>query len=312
MRILVTGGSGFIGSHVVDALQARGHEPVIFDLRPSPWHGSVPTVLGSVTDRHALERALRGCAAVVHLAAVADVNDVHASPEVAERVNAHGTVSVLEAARRTGVRRVVYASTIWVYSDCAPAEVDEDTLLTPPSHLYTSTKLAGELYCKAYRELYGTDFTILRFGIPYGPRAREATVVAAFVSRALAGDPLTLAGDGSQSRRLVYVEDLADGVARGLSDAAVNRVYNLAGNETVTVKQIAETIRELMGDAEIVHTPGRPGDFAGKIVSSRRAQRELGWTAGTSFADGVRKYIDWRREQAGAGDDDEELVLLGA
>jgi UDP-glucose 4-epimerase len=219
---------------------------------------------------------------------------------------------VLEAARRVGVNRVAYASTIWVYSDCAPAEVDEDTLLTPPSHLYTSTKLAGELYCKAYRELYGTDFTILRFGIPYGPRAREATVVAAFVSRALAGDPLTLTGDGSQSRRLVYVEDLADGVARALCDAAANRVYNLAGDETITIRQIAETIRELMGEVEIVHTPGRPGDFAGKRVSSRRAQRELGWTARTSFADGVRKYIDWRREQAGAGDDDEQLVLLGA
>ena len=247
MRVLVTGGSGFIGSHVVDKLRARGHKPVIYDLRPSPWHQDpehpVDTVLGSITDREALERALHSCDAVAHLAAVADVNDVHASPEDAERVNARGTVTVLEAARRAGVKRIVYASTIWVYSDCEPEEVDEDTLLPPPSHLYTSTKLAGELYCKAYQELYGIDYTILRFGIPYGPRAREAAVIPAFVNKALAGDPLTLAGDGMQSRKFVYVEDLADGVARGLDDVAVNRVYNLASDETVTIKQIAETVQ---------------------------------------------------------------------
>ena len=137
------------------------------------------------------------------------------TPEDAERVNARGTVAVLEAARRAGVKRIVYASTIWVYSDCDEEAVDEDTLLPPPSHLYTSTKLAGELYCKAYQELYGIDYTILRFGIPYGPRAREAAVIPAFVNKAFKGEPLTLAGDGSQSRRFVYVEDLADGVAPG-------------------------------------------------------------------------------------------------
>ena len=137
MRVLVTGGSGFIGSHVVDKLRARGHDPVIYDLRPSPWHSDpahpVETVLGSITDREALERALHSCDAVAHLAAVADVNDVHASPEDAERINARGTVAVLEAARRAGVKRIVYASTIWVYSDTESDEVDEETLLPPPS-----------------------------------------------------------------------------------------------------------------------------------------------------------------------------------
>ncbi|MHB8657784.1 MAG: NAD-dependent epimerase/dehydratase family protein [Solirubrobacteraceae bacterium] len=300
MRVLVTGGSGFIGSHVVDKLRARGHEPVIYDLRPSPWHqpGSVDTVLGSITDREALERALHSCDAVAHLAAVADVNDVHAEPEDAERVNARGTVAVLEACRRAGVKRVVYASTIWVYSDCEPEAVDEDTLLPPPSHLYTSTKLAGELYCKSYQELYGIDYTILRFGIPYGPRAREAAVIPAFVGKAFRGEPLTLAGDGGQSRRFVYVEDLADGVALGLEDVATNRVYNLASDENVTIRQIAETVQQLIGDVEIVYTPARPGDFGGKVVCSARALRELGWSAATPFHEGVRRYVEWRREQA--------------
>src|SRR5436305_108246 len=299
MRVLVTGGSGFIGSHVVDRLRARGHEPVIYDLRPSPWHepGTVDTVLGSITVREALERALHSCDAVAHLAAVADVNDVHAEPEDAERINARGTVSVLEAARRVGVKRIVYASTIWVYSDCHADEVDEETLLAAPSHLYTSTKLAGELYCKAYQELYGIDFTILRFGIPYGPRAREAAVIPAFVARALRGEALTLAGDGGQSRRFVYVEDLAEGVVLGLLDVGRNRVYNLASDENVTIKQIAERVRELLGDVEIAHTPARPGDFNGKVVLSARAQRELGWSARTPFADGVARYVEWRCAQ---------------
>ena len=188
VRVLVTGGSGFIGSHVVDKLRAA--RPRARDLRPAALAlaraGAVDTVLGSITDREALERALHSCDAVAHLAAVADVNDVHASPEDAERVNARGTVAVLEAARRAGVKRIVYASTIWVYSDCEGEAVDEETLLPAPSHLYTSTKLAGELYCKAYQELYGIDYTILRFGIPYGPRAREAAVIPAFVNKAFA------------------------------------------------------------------------------------------------------------------------------
>jgi UDP-glucose 4-epimerase len=314
LRVLVTGGSGFIGSHVVDRLLAHGHRPVIYDLRPSPWHqpGTVDTVLGSITDREALERALHSCDAVAHLAAVADVNDVHAEPEDAERVNARGTVAVLEAARRAGVKRIVYASTIWVYSDCVPDAVDEDTLLPAPSHLYTSTKLAGELYCKAYQELYGIDYTILRFGIPYGPRAREAAVVPAFVGKALRGEPLTLAGDGSQSRRFVYVEDLAEGVALSLSEVATNRVYNLASDESVTIKQIAENVKSLLGQVEIVYTEARAGDFGGKVVCSRRAERELGWTAATPFTEGVHKYVNWRLEQEQHRAELEERAVIPA
>jgi UDP-glucose 4-epimerase len=313
VRVLVTGGSGFIGSHVVDKLRQRGHTPVIYDLRPSPWHdGSVDAVLGSITDREALERALHSCDAVAHLAAVADVNDVHAEPEDAERVNARGTVVVLEAARRAGVKRIVYASTIWVYSDCQEDAVDEETLLPAPSHLYTSTKLAGELYCKAYQELYGIDYTILRFGIPYGPRAREAAVIPAFVGKALRGEPLTLAGDGSQSRRFVYVEDLADGVALGLSEVASNRVYNLASDENVSIKQIAETIKDELGDVEIVHTEARPGDFGGKVVCSKRAERELGWTAATPFTEGVHRYICWRVDQEAAAAEREAEAVIPA
>jgi UDP-glucose 4-epimerase len=294
--VLVTGGSGFIGSHVVDALARRGYEPRIFDLRESPHHDSVETVLGDATDSDALARAMEGCSGVIHLAAMADVGHVTADPAGAERLNSRATAAVLEAARATGVGRVVYGSTIWVYSDCEPDAVDEDTPLAHPAHLYSATKLAGELYCRSYAELYGVDYTILRFGIPYGPRARVAAVVPAMVERALGGEPLTVAGDGSQGRRFVYVEDLAAGVVAALRPEAANRVYNLAGTETTTIAEIAGTVKDLLADVEIVHTEGRAGDFGGKEVSSERALRELGWRASTPFREGVRRYVAWRRE----------------
>src|SRR4051794_8201872 len=302
MRVLVTGGSGFIGSHVLDVLAARGHEPVNFDRIPSPHHDrrELRTIIGDATDTEVLADAMKDCDAVVHLAAMADVNHVRADPEGAERANASATLAVLEAARRTGVKRVVYGSTIWVYSDCPETAVDEDTRFVMPGHLYTATKLAGELYCRSYAELYGVEYTILRFGIPYGPRARDATVLAAFVNKALVGQPLTVAGDGSQGRRFVYVEDLADGVERALAPEAANRVYNLAGSETTTILELAQTVRQLVGDTEIVHTEARPGDFGGKEVSSERALAELGWRPRTPFAEGARRYVEWRRGR-GAG-----------
>jgi UDP-glucose 4-epimerase len=296
VRVLVTGGAGFIGSHVVDKLLDAGHEPRIFDLRHSPHHSptSVDQMIGDVTDREALARATEGCEAIIHLAAVADVGEVVAAPDRAERFNAQGTFEVLEVARGAGIGRVVYGSTTWVYSDCAGDDVDETTPLAAPSHLYTATKLAGELYCKSYRELFDVDYTILRFGIPYGPRARDATVIAAFAAKAESGEALTVAGDGRQSRRFVYVEDLAEGVVAALRPEAANRTYNLVGDEEVTVLEIAEAVRTQVADTGLVHTPARTADFGGKRVSSGRAARELGWTATTCFAEGVRRYLQWR------------------
>jgi UDP-glucose 4-epimerase len=300
--VLVTGGAGFIGSHVVDALLAAGLRPRIYDTRPSPWHGAdeVEQVRGDLADLDRLEDALDGCTAVVHLAAAADVNEVRDLPVDAEQRNARGTVHVLEAARRRGVTRVVYASTIWVYSD-TPAERHDETLpLHAPAHLYTATKLAGEHYCHAYGELYGLEPTILRFGIPYGPRCRPAAVVPAFVAKARAGEPLTIAGDGAQSRRFVYVEDLAEGVVRALAPGAANRTYNLVGEEDVSVRQIAEAVCATVADVGIEHTEGRSGDFAGAPVCGERAARELGWRARTSFAEGLGRYVDWEAAQAAA------------
>jgi UDP-glucose 4-epimerase len=281
MRVLVTGGSGFIGSHVVDKLCHHGVTPRVFDLLRSPHHapGEVDTFIGSLMDSEALRLAMAGCHAVIHLAAVADVKDVYNEPSYAENINTRGTLNVLEAARKAGIERVIHGSTTWVYSDCAERQVDEDTVIAAPSHLYTATKLAGETYCRAYAELYDIEYTILRFGIPYGPRARDGAV------------------DGSQFRKFVYVEDLAEGIVRGLKPCAKNRIYNLDGREKVTILQIAETVRDAVGDVEIVHTEARSGDFSGKEVSSERAENELGWIAGTTFSEGVGRYLDWYRER---------------
>jgi UDP-glucose 4-epimerase len=301
-RVLVTGGAGFIGSHVVDALLAAGHRPRILDLRRSEHHlpGSVEEVRSDLGNFKALQRAMSGCHAVIHLAAAADVGEVAKDPVESERRNARCTLHVLEAARRANVKRVVYASTIWVYSDVLLDHVDEETPLLPPAHLYTATKLAGELYCRAYQELYGLEYTVLRFGIPYGPRARPAAVIPQFVQKALDGTPLTIAGDGSQSRAFVYVEDLADGVVRALAPVAANRVYNLAADQEVTIAEIADAVCEQVKPVPIERVPARGGDFAGAAVSNERAKAELGWSAATSFSEGLGRYVAWHTTREAA------------
>jgi UDP-glucose 4-epimerase len=293
-RILVTGGSGFIGSHVVDKLADAGFEPRIYDLQESPHHepGSVDTVVGNLFDCETLRAAMEDCDAVVHLAAYADVGIVAEEPTDAEECNARGTLAVLEAARATGTR-VVYGSTIWVYGASGDGLIDEDASLGLPDHLYTASKLAGEMYCSSYSELYDVPTTILRFGIPYGPRARPAAVIPIFVSKALKGDPLTIAGDGQQTRRFVYVEDLAEGVVAGVRHDGENRVFNLAGDESVTIRELADIVSDLIEDTEIVHTPGRNGDFGGAVISNERAAEELGWRASTPLREGVRRYLVW-------------------
>ena len=295
LKVLVTGGSGFIGSHVVDRLLDAGHEARIFDVLESPYEAGerCETVVGDLLDPASILAAAEGCDAIMHLAAAADVGLVAKDPAGSEALNSRGTLNVLEAARETGAR-VIYASTIWVYSDVVGLEeVDEDTPLSLPSHLYTATKLAGEMYCHSYGKLYDVKSTILRFGIPYGPRARPAAVLPIFVNKALAGDPLTIAGDGKQTRRFVYVEDLADGVVRALAPEADGRIYNLVGEEDTTITGIAEAVRDAIGDVEITYTEGRPGDFAGAQPTCDRAARELGWSAQTPYAEGVKRYVAW-------------------
>jgi UDP-glucose 4-epimerase len=303
VRVLVTGGAGFIGSHVVDRLCADGHEPRIFDLVHSPYlNGDVEWAVGDLLDRRALDKAMSGCDAVIHLAAVADVHDVAADPTRAELVNTRGTQVALESACATGVGRFLYASTVWVYggADGNGRIVDENTPLVVPNHLYTATKLAGEMYCRSYAEMYGLGQVTLRFGIPYGPRSRAAAVVATFVARARAGKSIVVAGDGLQSRQFVYVEDLAEGVVAALRADPPPAVYNLVGKDAITIREVAEQVRDLVADVPIVHVDGRKADAQLGRVSAELAARKLGWSASTPFRQGIRVYLDWVTATSGS------------
>ncbi len=295
MRCLVTGGAGFIGSHVVDKLIEKEIKVRIYDLCQPFTQDNVEYFHASLLDLEKLRMAMKGMDVVFHLGAVANVKDVFEEPHYSENINVRGTINVLEAARRSGISKIIYGSTVWVYSDTVDASgiLDEDSPLSAPSHLYTATKLVGEYYCKAYQKLYGLNYTILRYGIPYGPRAREGAVIPIFVNKALNGQPITIAGDGLQFRKFVYVEDLAEGNVLALKPIANNRIYNLEGKEKTSIREIAETIAKILGKVEIKYIEGRPGDFAGNEISAERSEKELGWKANTPFEEGLKKYITW-------------------
>tara|TARA_Y100000031_G_scaffold111878_1_gene123451 strand:- start:67 stop:1011 length:945 start_codon:yes stop_codon:yes gene_type:complete len=297
MKVLVTGGSGFIGSHVVDKLRDKGVKVRVYDCIMPLHRDDIEYYQGSILDIAALGFAMSGIDVVMHLAAIADVKDVLANPHYSEAINVRGTINVLEAARGSKVRRVIYGSTTWVYSETELNNVDETTPLHAPSHFYTATKLAGEYYCQTYSKLYDLDVTILRYGIPYGPRARDSAVIPIFVKKALNGEPLIITGDGSQFRKFVYVEDLAEGNVLALQSIARNKIYNLDGNERITIKEVAETIQKIVGNVEIEYIQERLGDFSGKEVSGKLAERELEWSPKVNFEEGVRRYIVWYKKR---------------
>jgi UDP-glucose 4-epimerase len=296
--VAVTGGSGFIGSHVVDALLDAGYAVRVLDQR-APRHADADWAEVDLLDQDALTDALKDCGPVFHLAAMADVNDVVAQPAESVAVTVLGAARVLEAARRADTGRVILASTVWVYAATHGDVVDEDTPfdLRAERHIYASSKLAAEMFCADYATLYGRPYTVLRYGIPFGPRMRSDLVVAAFIERALRGEPLRIDGDGSQERSFVYVEDLAAAHVLVLAPVANNRTYNLEANEPITIRELAETVGALVGDVEVTFGPSRPGDYRAKRVSSERARTELGWEPRFDLAAGLQRTLDWYRSR---------------
>jgi UDP-glucose 4-epimerase len=216
----------------------------------------------------------------------------------AVRSNVLGTSHIWEAARRNDIGRTILASTVWVYNGAtgdAPLTEDSPFHLPSSGHLYTSSKLASELVVHSYSELYGVPFTILRYGIPFGPRMRDALVIPMFVRKALAGETITINGDGLQFRNYVYVEDLADAHVRCLADQGKDQTFNLEGNEPISVRRITESIAAILGPIDVEFLEARPGDFRGREISAAKAADLLGWQASTSFDDGLGRYIDWYR-----------------
>ncbi len=292
--VAVTGGAGFIGSNVVDALVGAGRTVRVLD-QTRPHRDDVEWHPVDILDVDSLASAVEGTEATFHLAAMADVNDIYADPARAVAVNVQGTVNVLEACRRTDAGRVILASTVWVYGATVGDVVDEDTPFTLDTdrHLYITTKIASEFACRDYLNLYDRPFTVLRYGIPYGPRMRETTVMSAFFRRALAGEALTIDGDGMQSRNFVYVEDLARAHLLALLPQAENQVINVDGPVPVTIRQVAELTAELVGDVEVSFGPSRPGDLKPQTVLNDKSRELLGWEPKVGIEDGMRRSFEW-------------------
>lgn len=302
MRCAVTGGSGFIGSHVVDALRKEDYEVVVIDHRVRPHREDVEFADVDITNYSAVLESTKGCDYIFHLAAVSNVNIAFKQPVYTVELNILGTANVLEAARQNKTKRVIFASTVWVYSGSKGKDVDEDSPFYMPGagHIYSSSKIASELLCQDYFELYKQPFTILRYGIPYGPRMRKELLIPIFLRKAFAGESLTIAGDGSQFRNFIYVEDLAQAHILAMREKAENEIYNLEGIRKITIKEVAETVQKLVeGDVKIIYTPARPGDYTGKEVSRQKAKRELGWEPTTDFEEGMKKTIEWYKKEMG-------------
>ncbi len=296
MRIIVTGGSGFIGSHVADTLAARGHEVCIYDL-DSPQHTTAcEFVRGDTRDVDRLTKTIRPGDMIYHLAAEANVNRFFESPLFSNENTSHSALCVLEAARRTGASRVLLASTEWVYGS---ANGDEDSVITEecayasaPDHLYTCAKIAAELFCVGYRNLYGVEYTIMRYGIPFGERGRAETVTPTFIRRILRDETIRIHGDGSQYRQFIYVRDLAEGNAACLHENARNQVFNLNGKEKITVLQVVNALERILGKkARMEFVEDRKGNFKGRFISSDKAKRLLDWEPRHSYEHALSAYV---------------------
>jgi UDP-glucose 4-epimerase len=234
MKVLVTGGSGFLGSHIADALSSAGHETTIYDQRPSPWlRPDQRMIAGSILDADAVRAAVKGCDVIYHLAALADINEAVNRPRETVEVNVLGTVNVLEAAAAEKVKRLVFSSSIYVYSD--------------RGSFYRTTKQACENLIHDYYERYGLEYTVLRFGSLYGPRADAGNGVFQLLSQALAKRRIDYYGTGDEIREYIHILDAAAMSVDVLAPEFVNQYVHLTGRERMKSGEMLEMIREIMG-----------------------------------------------------------------
>jgi UDP-glucose 4-epimerase len=296
MRILVSGGAGFIGSHVVTSLlEAGGRVSVVDDLSSGSRDNLPPGVAfyeTDLTDPSLSEILLREKPeAVVHLAAQPAAPRSLADPCFDATVNITGTVNLLESARRAGVRRVVYTSSAAVYGDPLYLPVDEAHPVQPLSP-YGASKYAAEVYLATYRRLYGIEGVTLRLANVYGPRqdvAGEGGVVAVFCRRLLAGEPPEVFGDGEQTRDFIYVADVVNAVLAALR-AGAGEVLNIATGEGTSVNELLRFLQRVSGrKAQAVYRPARSGDIRHSVLSPQRAKTVLSWAPRYRLADGLRE-----------------------
>jgi len=239
MKILVTGGSGFLGSHVADALSEAGHDVTVFDLTPSPYlQPNQEMFIGDVTDVDAVNEAVQDCDVIYHLAALADINEAINKPRDTLSVNLMGTMNMLEAAREHGVQRFVFSSSIYVYSD--------------QGSFYRTSKQACEHLIQDYHDRYGLEYTILRYGSLYGPRADKSNAVYKMVTSALEKQKIEYGGNGREVREYIHIRDAALMSADVLDDEFKSAILHLTGRERLTTGNMLEMLREMFnGNVEI-------------------------------------------------------------
>jgi UDP-glucose 4-epimerase len=307
-RVLVTGGAGFIGSHVAEAHLADGDEVTVLDDLSSGRRECVPAGARFVqTDvRNIAARELLaggGFALLNHQAAQMDVRRSVQDPMFDADVNLRGLLNLLEGARLGGVRRVVFASSGGtVYGESGELPLGERSEKLPASP-YGGAKLASEYYLSIFTQLYGIEGVALRYSNVYGPRQNphgEAGVVAIFASRLLAREPLTIFGDGEQTRDMVFVADVAEANLRAASTALRplatidDRAFNIGTGKETSVNRLAALLAEAAKRTpEIRHAPARPGELRRSALKVEKAARELGWQPRTSLADGLAATVHW-------------------
>jgi len=234
VKILVTGGAGFLGSHVCDALTARGHDLIVYDAKPSSYRrDGQKSVVGDILDMDLLRSEIAGCDAVYHFAAIADIAEASRRPLDAVRVNILGTAQLLDTAYRAGVKRFVLASSVYVYSD--------------QGMFYRSTKQASEQLTQDYHQVYGLPYTILRFGSLYGPRAGGENAVYRMLKQALRDGVVSYQGDGEEVREYIHVSDAAEASGDILDARYENGIYHLMGSERLRTRDMLNMIREIIG-----------------------------------------------------------------
>lgn len=294
MRVLVTGASGFLGRHTVQRLLADGHDVTGFDLVESD-NRNLRLITGDLRDAEAVAAAVRGNEVVCHIGAIGDVYLAAEQPSLAAAVNVGGTSHIADAALSSDAR-VVYASTWEVYGDVQYEPIDEDHPCNP-DHPYNITKLAGEQMLLASGRLHDLSVLALRLGTAYGSGLRPNSVFRLFIDRARRGDPITIMGDGLQSRQFVHAADIASAFSLACASELSGVALNTVAPEPVSIKQLAEMVVARY-PTTIEYEASRPGDVPPALVSAERIGDLLGWRPQVSFTDGLDELLESVTEES--------------
>jgi UDP-N-acetylglucosamine/UDP-N-acetyl-alpha-D-glucosaminouronate 4-epimerase len=304
MRVLVTGGGGFIGSHLVDRCLAEGHDVRVLDnfatgRRENLLHvaGDIELVEGDIQSYERVHNAVRDCEIVLHQAALPSVPRSVQDPLTSNASNVTGTLNVLSAARDSGVRRVVYASSSSIYG-ANPTFPKTEDLAPAPLSPYAVAKLAGEGYARSFHEVYGLETVSLRYFNVFGPRqdplSQYSAVIPNFITAFLEGRAPIIYGDGEQSRDFTFVENIVDVNLRAMdAEGGAGGLYNVAMGESTSLNQLIEELRGLTGrEISPEYAPRRVGDVLQSLASIERARDELGYEPVVSFREGLSRSLE--------------------